>query len=37
MTITEFERRVLAQKPVASQHYDTEYSTGEWRTEAGNN
>src|ERR1044072_1619888 len=37
MNITEFERRVLAQQPVASQHYDTEYFTGEWRTETGNN
>jgi len=37
MTITEFEQRVLAQKPVASGHYDTQYFTGEWRTEQGNN
>jgi SAM-dependent methyltransferase len=36
MTITEFERRVLAQQPVASGHYDAEYFTGEWR-DAGNN
>jgi len=37
MTISEFEQRVLAQKPVASGHYDAEYFTGEWRAEAGNN
>ena len=37
MTIAEFEARVLAQKPVAAQHYDAEYFTGEWRTEQGNN
>jgi SAM-dependent methyltransferase len=36
MTITEFERRVLEQKPVAADHYDAEYFTGEWR-DAGNN
>src|SRR5215471_11205530 len=36
MTITEFEERVLNQKPIASQHYDAEYFTGEWR-DAGNN
>src|SRR5687768_18457901 len=36
MTITEFESRVLAQKPVESGHYDAEYFTGEWR-DAGNN
>ncbi len=36
MTITEFERRVLEQKPTASAHYDAEYFTGEWR-DAGNN
>ena len=36
MTTTEFERRVLEQKPVASGHYDAEYFTGEWR-DAGNN
>ena len=36
MTITEFERRVLEQKPTASTHYDAEYFTGEWR-DAGNN
>ncbi len=36
MTITEFERRILDQKPTASTHYDAEYFTGEWR-DAGNN
>ena len=36
MTITEFERRILEQKPTASTHYDAEYFTGEWR-DAGNN
>jgi SAM-dependent methyltransferase len=36
MTITEFERRVLAQKPTAAAHYDNEYWTGDWR-DAGNN
>jgi SAM-dependent methyltransferase len=33
MTITEFEARVLEQKPVDSEHYDTEYFHGEWRAE----
>lgn len=36
MTITEFERLILDQKPTASTHYDAEYFTGEWR-DAGNN
>ncbi len=36
MDITEFERRILAQTPTASAHYDAEYFTGEWR-DAGNN
>jgi 2-polyprenyl-3-methyl-5-hydroxy-6-metoxy-1,4-benzoquinol methylase len=36
MTITEFETRVLSQKPTAADHYDAEYFTGEWRA-AGNN
>ena len=36
MTITEFERRILEQKPTASTHYDADYFTGEWR-DAGNN
>jgi len=35
MNITEFEKRVLEQKPVESEHYDSEYFTGEWR-DAGN-
>jgi 2-polyprenyl-3-methyl-5-hydroxy-6-metoxy-1,4-benzoquinol methylase len=36
MNITEFEARVLDQKPVASGHYDSEYFTGEWRAEGNN-
>ena len=36
MTITEFEQRVLAQKPVESGHYDSEYFTGDWRAEGNN-
>jgi 2-polyprenyl-3-methyl-5-hydroxy-6-metoxy-1,4-benzoquinol methylase len=36
MNITEFEQRVLAQRPVESAHYDAEYFTGDWRA-AGNN
>ena len=36
MTITEFEARVLAQQPVTSGHYDSEYFTGEWRDEGNN-
>jgi SAM-dependent methyltransferase len=36
MTITEFERRVLEQKPTAAAHYDNDYWTGDWRA-AGNN
>lgn len=35
MTITEFERRVLDQKPTSQQHYDQQYWLGEWR--AGDN
>jgi SAM-dependent methyltransferase len=35
MNITEFEKRVLEQKPVESAHYDSEYFTGGWR-DAGN-
>lgn len=31
MNITEFEQAVLAQKPVGSGHYDSEYFQGEWR------
>ena len=36
MNITEFEQRILEQKPVASGHYDSEYFTGEWRAEGNN-
>ena len=36
MTITDFEERVLAQKPTASAHYDAEYFTGEWRDQGNN-
>ena len=36
MNITEFEQRILEQKPTASGHYDSNYFTGEWRA-AGNN
>ncbi len=36
MNITEFEQRILDQKPVASGHYDSEYFTGEWRAEGNN-
>src|SRR5437870_11742757 len=36
MTITEFEQRVLEQKPVSSGHYDSEYFTGDWRAEGNN-
>jgi SAM-dependent methyltransferase len=36
MTITEFEHRVLDQKPVESGHYDSEYFTGDWRAEGNN-
>jgi ubiquinone/menaquinone biosynthesis C-methylase UbiE len=36
MNITEFEARVLDQKPVGSTHYDSEYFTGEWRAEGNN-
>ena len=36
MNITEFEERVIAQRPVAAGHYDQEYFTGDWR-DAGNN
>src|SRR5688572_18755256 len=36
MDITEFERRVLDQRPVASGHYDAEYFTGEWRDQGNN-
>jgi hypothetical protein len=36
MTITEFEQRVIEQKPVESGHYDSEYFTGDWRAEGNN-
>lgn len=36
MDITEFEQRVLAQRPVESGHYDPEYFTGDWRAEGNN-
>jgi 2-polyprenyl-3-methyl-5-hydroxy-6-metoxy-1,4-benzoquinol methylase len=36
MNITEFEARILDQKPVTSGHYDSEYFTGEWRAEGNN-
>lgn len=36
MNITEFEQRMLDQKPVESGHYDSEYFTGEWRAEGNN-
>jgi SAM-dependent methyltransferase len=36
MNITEFEAAVLAQQPVGSTHYDSEYFTGEWRAEGNN-
>jgi 2-polyprenyl-3-methyl-5-hydroxy-6-metoxy-1,4-benzoquinol methylase len=36
MNISEFEKRVLEQRPVASDHYDAEYFTGDWRAEGNN-
>ncbi len=36
MTIPEFEAAVFAQQPTSSDHYDTEYFTGEWRAEGNN-
>jgi hypothetical protein len=36
MNITEFEQRVIEQKPVESGHYDSEYFTGDWRAEGNN-
>ena len=36
MTITEFERQVLEQRPVQAGHYDAEYFTGDWRAEGNN-
>ena len=36
MTITDFETAIHAQKPTSSEHYDTEYFTGDWRAEGNN-
>ena len=36
MTIAEFEAAIYAQKPTSSEHYDSEYFTGEWRAEGNN-
>jgi len=36
MNISEFETLVLAQRPVTSGHYDSEYFTGDWRDEGNN-
>ncbi len=36
MDISQFEQRVLEQKPVGAGHYDPEYFTGEWRAEGNN-
>jgi len=36
MTIAEFESAIHAQKPTSSEHYDSEYFTGEWRAEGNN-
>jgi SAM-dependent methyltransferase len=36
MNITEFEQRVIEQRPVGSTHYDSEYFTGDWRAEGNN-
>ena len=36
MDITQFEQAVLDQKPVGSGHYDSEYFTGDWRSEGNN-
>ena len=36
MNITEFEQRVIEQKPVESGHYDADYFTGDWRAEGNN-
>ena len=36
MNISDFEQRVLDQKPVESGHYDSEYFTGDWRAEGNN-
>lgn len=36
MTVPEFETFVLEQRAVASDHYDDEYFTGDWRAEGNN-
>ena len=36
MTITEFEKRVLEQRPVEAAHYDNDYFGGDWRAEGNN-
>jgi len=36
MNITEFEQRVIDQKPTESGHYDCKYFTGDWRAEGNN-
>ena len=36
MNITQFEHAVLDQKAVGSEHYDSEYFTGDWRAEGNN-
>ena len=36
MTIAEFEEAFFLQKPTASEHYDREYFTGDWRAEGNN-
>ncbi|MEW5984259.1 MAG: class I SAM-dependent methyltransferase [Acidobacteriota bacterium] len=36
MTISEFEAAIFAQAPTASEHYDAEYFTGDWRAEGNN-
>lgn len=36
MTISEFEAAIFAQTPTASEHYDAEYFTGDWRAEGNN-
>jgi 2-polyprenyl-3-methyl-5-hydroxy-6-metoxy-1,4-benzoquinol methylase len=33
MTIQEFEHAIYSQKPTSSEHYDSEYFTGEWRAD----
>ncbi|MBA3271623.1 MAG: class I SAM-dependent methyltransferase [Acidobacteria bacterium] len=36
MTLPEFESAIFAQTPTSSDHYDSEYFTGEWRAEGNN-